>query len=144
MMSAVTRMCSTCWRHLHMWQQLPQAWGVRGRDQRPGLTGRVPPPRVMQSMEKAESPMADADRMDMMDMKTLRKAGQCSGNVAAAEAITKWFMVIFATTTSTGAACPPSASVSFVTAPMTTRTPRSSNSTKIALTPSLSLQRTQL
>ena len=39
-------------------------------------TGRVPPPRETQSMEKAESPMADADRMDMMDMKTLRKAGQ--------------------------------------------------------------------
>ena len=52
-------------------------------------TGRVPPLRVMQSMEKAESPMADADRMDMMDMKTLRKAGQWSGNVAAAEAMTK-------------------------------------------------------
>ena len=88
--------------------------------------------------------MADADRMDMMDMKTLRKAGQCSGNVAAADAITKWFMVIFATTTSTAAAFPPSARVSFVTALMTASTPRSSRSTNMALTPSFSLQGTQL
>ena len=62
---------------------------------RPGVlvahdwTGRVPPLRVMQSMEKAESPMADADRIDMMDMNAWMKGGQCSGNVAAAEAMTK-------------------------------------------------------
>ena len=32
--------------------------------------GPRPSATQMQSMEKAESPMADADRMDMMDMKT--------------------------------------------------------------------------
>ena len=118
--------------------------GREHRDEPQDWTGRMPPsPRETQSTEKAESPMADAESTDMMDMAPRTKPGQRSGNVEAAEAMTKWFTKIFATTTSTAAARPPSSSVSFVTTAITAKTPSTRRATKTALTASLSLQGAQ-